>query len=675
MRLSEVLRKLGIEPISVESLQILAASLKVVLDYAGDLEELTEWVAPVLPSIVRLSASELRSVLSEAWGGVSIRECQFRVQKLIPPSVRKRFAAYYTTQEGLGLMASITREYLIRSGMERVVLADPFLGSALTLTTTIESVGPDRIGAVWGIEPLPLPALVAYAALLHAMKGRREAVNVILGDAFREVPRILTTQVSIPRPHVVLTNPPFTRWGSLERDYRAYVISTIEGLGYGRYITRGDASLQVMSILLIDSILRDGGLLITVLPASTFYTIYGRGLKELLRERYVVKAIIGNGSRPSFSEDSGFREVIMVAVKGHGEAPTAFIELNGEDTEGIARAILSGSTNHASFNLHTLPRLLDINWLALLGEDGLRDIVIDILEQGLKRGTLGYWGDMLGEDSIIRGIEMYGPEFFFIPNKHWEIIEERWDSVRIGNGRQELTISRNYLVRTLRKPSLYSHRIIADVNTYMLSIPPTEISELPVDLQVYIEWGVNSGTARPAMNAYGRYWYSHVHGQVMSKRPFGRVFIPDKVDLLFRNRGVFANYTNEEVAASKNFYIIKNINNTQAKLLIGWFNSTIFIATLALLGRRISRTWTRFLKNDYLELPMINIDTRNNEATAEVTKAVDKILNRHLPPLWKQLGEEYRYELDLAVARLIGIKNPGDTLEKLYKTLTTQITV
>ncbi|WP_156769844.1 hypothetical protein [Caldivirga maquilingensis] len=37
----------------------------------------------------------------------------------------------------------------------------------------------------------------------------------------------------------------------------------------------------------------------------------------------MVKAIIGNGLRPSFSADGVFKKVIMVAVKEHGEAPTA----------------------------------------------------------------------------------------------------------------------------------------------------------------------------------------------------------------------------------------------------------------------------------------------------------------------------------------------------------------
>ena len=464
---------------------------------------------------------------------------------------------------------------------------------------------------------------------------------------------------------VIVTNPPFNRWKYVEKEYRKYLLSVIEKLGYKRYITRKEVSLQTLSMFLCDYILNYNGLLISVLPASTFYTIYGRGYKSLLKEKYGVYAVVEPKSRASFSEDSGFKEVIIIAVKGSDKKLTTFIELN-DNTENVAKIIMNNVKPRATFNLCSLPRFLDINWLALFGESELRDIVVSVFKQGLKKGTLGYWDKMLGKSSIIRGVEMYGPEFFFIPNKYWKIVEETDKFVRIRNGDKELTIGKEFLVKTLRKPSFYSYKIEADVDTFMLSIPP--VDDLPSDLQNYVEWGINSGTAKPAINAYGKYWYSHVHKQMTTKKPFGHVFIPDKVDLLFKNRSVFANYTKEKVAASKNFYIVKEENKTIAKFLVGWFNSTIFISVLMLLGRKISETWTRFLENDYLELPVINLDV-NNESSLEVIEAINKVLTKYLPPLWKQLNKEYRYELDLAIAKYIEIKNPEELVEKLHQLL------
>jgi hypothetical protein len=572
-------------------------------------------------------------------------------------------------------MESMVYEYLKTSKNQKIVLADPFLGSARTLTAAIQKIGIEKLQKVWGIEPLPLPALVAYASLLNAVKGKREYIRVITGDTFKEIPRALSPFIrsELPKADVILTNPPFTRWKYLEKNYRDYLLKVISGLGYKEYITRKEASLQTLSMFLADHMLNNEGLVVSVLPASTFYTIYGKGYKSLLRKNYGVLAILEFASKSSFSEDSGFKEVIIVAVKGTSRSRlTVFTELDNNPEE-IAKVVSVDQKSNMRnlFDIHDLPRFLDINWLALFGENKLRDIIVNAFKQGLKIGTLGYWDDALGRGSIIRGVEMDGPEFFFIPNAHWRIFKENERTVEIENSenKSSLTLSKEFLIRTLRKPSLYSNVIEASVDSYMLSIPPTEIIDLPEALQCYIKWGIDSGMAKPALNAYGKYWFSHVHKQMITKKPFGQVFIPDKVDLMFKCRGVFVNYTNEKVAASKNFYIIKDENETINKFLVGWFNATIFISTLVLLGRKISETWTRFLENDYLELPVINVSLVDEKNISEVCKNIKSIINKPLPPLWNQLNEEYRYRLDLSLAEAIKIEKPEKIVEELHQIL------
>lgn len=669
---ARVLRKLGIRPAGEGSFRILLSSLKTLLEYADGLESLARWDAPVLPNLRKLGPEELRFIEYGLRGEVpSIREAQRAVQYLMPRRSRKRFAAYYTVEEGAGLMASIVREFLRSRGGE-VVIADPFLGSGYALSAAVKAVGAERVRWVWGIEPLPLPALVAYASLINLMGGRREAVTVIVGDAFTEVPRNpLQPPGREPlKADIIVTNPPFTRWKYLEEGYRRYLLSAMARLGYRRYVTRRGPGLQTLSMLLCDHALREGGLLVSVLPASTFYTIYGRGYKALLRERYGVYALIEPKHRPSFSEDSEFREVIIAAVKGSGRRLTAFVEL-GDDPEGVAEAVMGEEPAPGdAVDIRSLPRFLDTNWLALFGGGELRSLITEVIEQGLRSGSLGYWGEVLGRGRMVRGVEIYGPDFFFLPNRYWRIVEDGEGFVRVRGEGRELIIDKGFLVKALRKPSLYGSRLVAEANTYMLSIPPLKAGELPPGLREYIDWGAVSGTALPAMRAYGRHWYSHVHRQVRFKKPFGRVFVPDKVDVLFRGRGVYANYAEESVAASKNFYIIKGVGTHLAKALTGWFNSTIFLSILTLLGRRISTYWTRLLKSDYLELPVINpANPGEDGAASEVVEAVNTMMREDLPPIWEQLREEYRKDLDTAVARFIGVENPERTIKKLYAQL------
>ncbi|RLG50398.1 MAG: restriction endonuclease subunit M, partial [Thermoproteota archaeon] len=182
------------------------------------------------------------------------------------------------------------------------------------------------------------------------------------------------------------------------------------------------------------------------------------------------------------------------------------------------------------------------------------------------------------------------------------------------------------------------------------------------------EWGARSGVAAPAIRAYGELWYSHVYRQVKAKKPFGHVFIPDKVDLLFRRRGVFANYTREETAASKNFYIAR-CSLVDSKLITAWLNSTIFLAMLVLLGRKISETWTRLLESDYLELPIPDLSRLRGEQASEILEQLSKVMQLKLPPMWAQLGEGSRRSLDIAVAKALRVKSPEDAVEELYRAL------
>jgi len=238
-----------------------------------------------------------------------IYEHQIRVQKLIDPFLRKKLAAYFTKPVGLQLMSVVTSEY-IRSHDSPITLCDPFLGSGLTLTSALKKLEPAQVYYVWGIEPHPLSALIAYAAILSALKGAFHKIEVHVGDAFEIVYKNACKKLyyyfgydqrknGTLKTDVILTNPPFTRWELLSKEYRTFLQRLIKILGYDRYINRVQLNLQLISLFLMDYVLNDGGLLVSVLPASTFYTIYGEAAKRLLKEKYHINAIVECCVEPS----------------------------------------------------------------------------------------------------------------------------------------------------------------------------------------------------------------------------------------------------------------------------------------------------------------------------------------------------------------------------------------
>ncbi len=692
----EVLKSLGIELTEindeVKAYKILIDSLAYIINTAG-IKPNIESIVELLDKIgIRIDKSVVQDIVSDVRTRIYktsyniIKTYQYEVSRLLSLEMRKKLAAYYTGPLGTKIMSCLVRKFIDKTGKSSIVIADPFMGSATTLTEAIRNLDIHRIKRVWGVEKHPLACLVAYASLLGTANGMSNIIDVKCGDAFKIIWGSNATLNKFFKggntysADVILTNPPFTRWEGLDKSYREFLKRMIDLMGYSRFLIRKQVNLQAISLFLIDTVLNKGGLLVTVLPASTFYTIYGQGVKTLLRKKYHVAAIIQKVTS-TFSIDCGFKEVILVAMKHykrHGK--TAFVTIKDEkslNVSGLAESILRISSDQevhgckvGLIDLHRLPYILDINWLLLFEEGKIRQLVVNTIIDRLNEGILTLWKDALGERSIVRGIEMYGPDFFLLPNKYWVIKKTYKDRVVVQNvhTKEELEIDMEYLIPALRRPGLYVNRIVIQPDHYFISIPPKDLEYFPEDIRRYIEWGIKAGTAFPAIRSFGKYWYSHVYRQIRTKKPFGYLFLPDKVDATFRNRGVFAFISFEKTTATKNFYILVS-NNRYAPLLALWFNSSLFLLLFIYGSRKISETWTRFLENDYLNIPIPNLRIAENHLE-EALSLINSLKNLTLPPLKYQLYKDYRYEIDELIARILRLHDPKVFVEKLHDLLT-----
>ena len=590
-----------------------------------------------------------------------VERVQEEIQEVLEPSKRKRLSAYYTRRLGRQLMSELCAYYA--SG-KRVVLADPFMGAGLTLTDAISRIGANSIKRVWGIEVEPLAALTGYAALAYFLRGDLRRVEVHCGDAFH----VLSERKLLA--DVILTNPPFVRWELLDPEVRERVREFLSRRGYERYLRRRQLNLSVAGFLLADGALVDEGLIVSVLPSSTFYTITGEAVKNLLRERYSVLAIAETPEN-SFSTGSGFKENIIAALKDGGKrAETLFVKLSDEvDLKGISDAVMTGKAQAVGIvgarRLRELLPIEDMNWLTLFMDNE----ILSLLSK-LSSTPMFIKGSKALGSLMVRGVEMFGPDFFFLPNRFWKVIETRDSEVVIRNSGtgQELALPHSFLVKALRRPGLYSRALMAEPQHYLLSIPPVALDELPRDASSYVRWGIVSGAAAPAARAFGERWYAHVHRQLRVKKPYGLLFLPDKVDWGLRHRSVFANLTTSPATASKNFYIVRLSDWRQACFLALWFNSAPFLTLLTAAGRRISARWTRLLEEDYMRLSAPALNMIGGEFLREAAELVSG-LSGELPPIWEQLRNPPEWRLRLDRLMLEALRLEALSLEELYGAL------
>ncbi|MGC9113142.1 N-6 DNA methylase [Acidilobus sp.] len=623
---------------------IIVESLSLLLESLGGEAEVRE----ALAKLGLRPGFDLKAAL-EAARGLRRGDRQvdpYEVPELMEDGLRKELAAYYTGPRWAELMSSVAAQYLDEWGVSGAVAADPFMGTGALLLSLARSLGCGRVAKLIGVERDPLACLQGYSLLVSLCGADR--VEVRCGDSFRLV-GLGPSGLEGNSAHVVITNPPFTRWELLDRGYRRFLEGLLEASGYSRYVTRGQVNLQALALFLADGVLRYNGLLAAVLPASTFYTIYGEGVKRFLRENYYVMALAQGRGQAAFSVGSGFKEVILLASKSRRRGATAFITLGDGPVSYSGGAVRAPGASYV--DLASAPPVLDFNWLSLFEVGRLRPL-LELISRATSSGRLRPMGEVLGRGGMLRGVEMYGPDFFLIPNRRWRVAGEGEDSIIISDGVRELEIPRRYLVPALRRPALYADRLVVDADHYLLSVPEGE--GLPEGVREYAEWGLSSGAASAAAKAFGASWLSHVYRQVKAKGPFATLFLPDKVDPAFRGRGVFAVATARPASATKNFYLVTD--GECSPLLTLWFNSTPFILMLVHAGRKISEGWSRLLEDDYLRLPAPSREAcRLLRSRAE--EVIAGLAGQRLPPLREQVGGGQRLAIDGPVMEAVGARD------------------
>jgi len=489
---------------------------------------------------------------------------QYEIQKFVD---RKQTSSYYTDEDGMKVVAMLLEKLNLRGNFS---LMDPFMGAGITLSSISRLIKPKK---VIGIEINKEP----YELAKSILSAIYDDVEVVCGNAFKFGWDY--------KADLIISNPPFTRWHRLKN--RNEILKAVVSKGYGKYISRKDVGLHVLSIFLIDHILNEGGYAILILPASTFYTSQASGVKSFLKEFYNILYMVENVNKPSFSSGSEFKELIVV-VKKRGSR-----EKQNNNTEIYQ---YDGNLNRlGSVNLHEIKGFVDRNWLSLFKYDEAKRLS-QFLEEGLNQGVLRY----LKRDEIMVGIEMLGPEFFFIPNKYWKIVKESEAVITISNGKGTVEIPKKYLIKCLRKPEYYMEKTdIDDPKFYILSIDDTPQG----DLERYIDWGLEQNI--PALSL-GKEWYKHIWKQIQTKKPYGHIFLHNKINL--ERYRILANYSSKPLCASKNFFIIKTNN----PLIAMWYNSEVMRDFLKIFGRKISDSWTELLIEDYLKIPVPadNVDVK-----------------------------------------------------------------
>lgn len=576
------------------------------------------------------------------------------LQEFLPSALRKALAANYTSLLSSELLAMLAVSTIKK---KHTTVIDPFCGSGRLLTAVLDYSFSQQDNTVYviGNELLHIAIILALARLLYWFKSHHRPPNLSLtcGDAFERTPPLFSIR-KMKRKFfgvydLVIMNPPFTRYLRLQQTYLKRLAQLYEP--YKAYLGE-QMGLHIFALFLTDRILKPGGRLAAILPASTFYSQYADGLKRFLVNNYQLKFMIGTSMGKAFSEGSDLKEILFIAdkLKPTPTMKTTFATINTPLTKynihKIAEGLHLNRIKGLPIKIQMVPQQKlesDWNWIRFL-EIGALQVITKRLRQ---TGRIKSAQDL--NLRIVRGFEMYGPEFFFIPNQNWEIVEHSKGIITVKHKETNryFEFSTNWLTRSLRKPVLYKSKITPTIDHFALRITKTQDR---THLEPYIS--ANPKTWEVAAKRFGPDWITHIHNQLESKNPYGHLFIVDKFGIT--TTGVIAHFTDECLTASKNFYVIDCPIN-EAKLLAAWLNSTIFILLFLASRREIGGAFGRLQIIDYQNEPLFIDPIHIDPAISKKIKFLfDTFRNQSLPPLKKQLTLKSRKALDILILEALG---------------------
>jgi type I restriction-modification system DNA methylase subunit len=653
-------------------------------------------IASILPKESVDSLNKIIDMIFGLYPELTQRDLLGKVfQGLIPIDLRKKTGAYYTSNAAADLLSALAIEH------EESIILDPACGSGTLLISAYrrkedlhKAAKPDRgelLQEIFGIDISPFAASLAAIQLSVQSPYCITSPNIVVSDAFRVLnepllmPRLYESSqqlekdgTAISRADIILMNPPFTRYGRLEKSYRK---SLERALSHKAKYFRRQMNLQCFFLILTDDLLRDHGRVAAVLPAATFYASYAAGIRKMFAEKYKIEYVITSDVQETFSEQCNFKEVLFIASKNsENDGNTKFvvlkIPLTLNNYAQLADKLRSTAADFEDEQMRV--RLIarrqmesEQNWMAFNQRKELAALLEHIYKTAGDRLIEG--GKILV--SLRRGFETYGPEVFFIPNKDWMIIQEDENGVLIeknDQSRERLVFPKRFLTKAMRKPKLYMGRITPEIRHYVISIPDTRGCGLPESVEAYLKWGEKQRISALEWEKGRRIrWFSFVQKQMRKQGLAGRLLLVRKFRI--STTSVLAHYFEHDVAASKGFYILASGDKDSDMALAAWFNSTIFIADFLRVRRSIEGAYGELMIEDIRKIRCIDTRKISDEKLTALKKKILEISHTKLPPIPCQIGLSYRRELDEAVLAALEVPDSNGTLDRLYQEVIRQI--
>ena len=423
---------------------------------------------------------------------------------------------------------------------------------------------------------------------------------------------------SLPRFHLCIMNPPFTRsvggnllFGGLPSHERKILQKKLSEILRKKGLSGiGQAGLGAVFVFLANQYLKEGGRLGLVLPKAVLMGVSWRKVREMLLDQYHIEYVISSFEGPdnwNFSENTSLSEVLLVARK--------LKKSEGEDSESSGYTIF--------VNLWKKPRN-EIESIAVgsqLLEMYSNPKLFDITNSNATAVSLRLRGKKIGEAYSAKITDVdFGYLTFF--------------------AQAEL----NRIVALLRDGVLYLPR-----EGIVGNIPVAPLSKFIDDIGPDVRQ-VHDAFKLDDTGIYNAFW-GHESEKVLTieqnpnaklnpkskKVKVARELYKKSGRLLIVERARLTTYRVLSIVTTEN--VLSNVwwpiltTDEYAKMLSVWLNSTYGLLLLLSIAEVTEGPWVKFKKDHLWNLPVLDLSKLNGEQKSELIDLYKKVSKKTFEPL------------------------------------------
>lgn len=645
----------------------------------GVINEFSSESLPLIKRIIKMIYSVTPEYISQGILGKVFHE-------LIPLEVRKPVAAYYTLEEAAQILAELT----IEKDTDKIM--DPACGSGTLLAaaynqkkkkfaqTFNEAV--HRRFVEQDVTGIDIMAFAAHLSTIHlALQGpiyQTDKVRIAIHDSTTLEPgdKIPSLSAVLPKARIqrkmddfkmptpslekekvragvvtpgaqvrfselqvdivdaILMNPPFTRFQRLatfDENYTQVLANQFSK--YSEYIDRR-MPYSTYFIFLADRFLNSGGRIGAVLPATMLRGDSTTGFRKFLVDRYQIEFIIVREDRMNFSEDTDFREILLVARKG---APTKSInylmlrKLEAKSGPEFARASYTcpvGSINdYGTFEIRKQKiTAVDIKNLfrpISLSDHRLLELMDAVYENVLFKKLKCLAEDIQGKDQSERGGTTFS-KFSLNASDCRELGRDYWQIVDIGPENltvKNLKFEEQYLIPRYATSEAFRripYRGVMDVSSLSEQVITQRFDGI-----------------KEIMNKCDTRRVNWTKWQTYLRSRTSNLALVDRIDVTAPGSCLISYFSCPARVWARIPAVIRGIDDDLAKCICVWFNSTL--GFLEFLTERMETRggWMQLHKFIMKELLVPDFNETQRE---DILELFGRISSKNFPSLVEQFA-------------------------------------